>query len=711
MPGPTPVKADLSGIWAYDQRQVPDDRAAVKLGHVDHDGKPQLHGTWTRIYYLVARREDDGRTLILFDENGGFCRLTIVAGTEAGIPTWTSSPDPVTFTYPDQVVSGISLKSGTRIEYPTLQLAKYTKDDCVSNKAPGDLYVQNVGNHLVSHDLGVQTVAYHQLNNTFIWSTPAYQQGLVFNRVARQEGVTEGPPFSETFAGQSEFAQTAFPFYGFDPRHMNVFTNAGSFQTAGTSLVGHAYDSNPGQVFVAPLLFQFPLGSSHDYIRFLDLPHQPNLPIGRYGYDIDIHSRQEHSAMLEQISDRLSSWSVTLGLSAGVEKMLTGSSELAFGAKTEEQRRNESRYTVARVAELQWVNLIVTPSLKIKEEFLASIMELAYTLLSGGKPFWEAFVGHYGTHYLHAMTQGALEYSETRFSLSAEVNASGSHVSLTNASKSVLDGGKVSGKSSISAEWEAKNGLTVSEEDIQTFGLGQFGHPGVGILYDLRPVTELLNPVLFRYNPADPWQRLAPWVWSQLRAGLDGYLSELGLNQPIDASCFENYMPHLVKVTFPQVKVTEDDQRWMAGHQLNPLYAKGSIKLSELDGDPNGLRDAQFGVAGVNYTPDYVRVEGDGAKPADTGFSATLALRRSNKKPRLKLDFDLDIFPGNYAWQQHNVAFATFTGSQVIDCDLIDKSCNTLLTPIRVQQSRGLNIYYTLDILVHWEQAGLLGQK
>ncbi|MGR8981275.1 MAG: MAC/perforin domain-containing protein [Gammaproteobacteria bacterium] len=700
---------DLNGNWAYDQRQIPDDNAAIKKGNTNVNGKAALHGTWIRMRYFVIRAVDkepgDNACLTVFDEEGNFCQF-IKTDDGTTRPTWASQSDAVTFPFPGTTDSRPPLKAASRKVYPTLVLTKYDESNCPGNKHPGDLYIASAGDPSSAHTQSKQTITYHPDDDIFYWSSGEYGNGLLFNRVAAQVGPTDGPIFADTFGGQSDFTQVAFPFYGFDPRYMKIYSAAGYYETPGTSLVNKAYPSNPGQLFIAPLIFNFPTGDSRDYVRYIDLPHQPNLPIGRYGQIIETEAHQEHGAMVSKISDRLNSWSVTLGLSAGIEKMLSGGLNSTFSDKIEEQRQNESRYTVARIADIYWANIIDIPSLQLKDEFVSWIKDITHTHMAGASPDWDAFVAHYGTHYLHTMTQGQLEYTETRFSLQSEAAAHTKGFNLKTESKAVLNGGKVSGKDEIAAEWSQKLGSTLDSKDVQSFSIGKGTTSGVAILYDLRPMTELLSPIFFPYNPADDWQRLAPWVWSEVRESFASHLETLGLNQSLDESLEDDYTPRLVKVTFPAIKVSTDDRRWL-GNNSAPLYAIGSITLEDLDGDPS-RPDEQFHLTATNYNPDKQRVDGNGHATAETEFSCLLALRKG-KKPRLKLNFDdLYLVFGDEPWMERKDAGARFANqAQVIEADMNDKIEMRTITPIQVKEFY-LEIYYTLHIDIRWEEIGLL---
>src|SRR5271169_2920005 len=138
---PDTVTIDLTGIWTYDQRQVLDDKAAIKLGHVDATGKPGLHGSFTKVSYYVIRAEDSNRTLILFDEDGGLTRFDIVPGTEQAGQTWRSSKTGWACSFAEQAIGNVKIPAKTKAMHSCLQLDKYTADDHPSNAEKGDYYI------------------------------------------------------------------------------------------------------------------------------------------------------------------------------------------------------------------------------------------------------------------------------------------------------------------------------------------------------------------------------------------------------------------------------------------------------------------------------------------------------------------------------------------------------------------------------------------
>lgn len=533
----------LAAVWAFDQRQVLDDAAALARGHVLPDGKPAMHGTYTRLRYVVVRLEV-GDALTVFDDQGQLARFVPTGGAEA--LTWAASSDPVTFTADHPVLGRLS-----RTVRPSLVLARYG-EDAPSQHEPGDLFLSSSDD---ASAVAAQTLTLSTVAKTLVWEDPMLGR-LTFSPIDVQRGDPETPVFGDTFAGQSDFTQTAFPFYGFDPRHMHLYSEAGSFDQPGTSAPGTSYEDNPGQTFIAPLLFRFPAANSHDYNRSPDLARQPNLPIGRRWELVETHAEQQQSRMISSVADRMDSWSVSFGLCAEIEGILSLGGKFSHHDKVEQQQEHKSRYVVARSVDVGGVDLMHLPSLTLHDTFVAWLTQATYDVLAGRAPDWAAFVGHFGTHYLHSLTHGGLRYSETRLSLEAELNAHTAGFDVKAEASALMDGGKLSSKGSYAEEWATKLQTAVESEDVSCYQIGGRGAEAVGIFYDLRPISELLNPLLVRYSPAKAWESLAPWVWTDVRASLEDHLASLGMGRPVPAELSVDYTPRIITVAFQGITLS-----------------------------------------------------------------------------------------------------------------------------------------------------------
>src|SRR5262249_22589706 len=127
-------------------------------------------------------------------------------------------------------------------------------------------------------------------------------------------------------------------------------------------------------------------------------------------------------------------------------------------------------------------------------------------------------------------------------------------ISLT--AKAIIDGGTVKTEADFKDELKSRTGIDFSNEISHYFGIGEPNTPGVGIFFDLRPLTELMSPIFFPYDPDDNNQKRAPWVWYNLRQSFNDYLKSLGLNKPLDESFLNDFTPYQFKFTFQNIKVS-----------------------------------------------------------------------------------------------------------------------------------------------------------
>jgi hypothetical protein len=142
-----------------------------------------------------------------------------------------------------------------------------------------------------------------------------------------------------------------------------------------------------------------------------------------------------------------------------------------------------------------------------------------------------------------------------------------------------------------------------SEEDTSHFGIGT--PDPVSIFLDLRPASELMNPIFLPYNDKDEWGKFAPWVWTEVRANFEGWLTQQGLNQPIDEDLVEDYRPRTFTITFPAVTIDSGKPVGVDGYEIideqrqrtpiSDFYVNGSITISQLKGvaTPGGLDPGQ----------------------------------------------------------------------------------------------------------------------
>jgi hypothetical protein len=561
---PDSTLPNLTGLWwpTIGDKTVHDDRAATQKGYKG-GARAVPHGTYTRLHYLTVRTETRdklaNKVLDVFNDRGEFTRF-VWNGTDA----WDS----------EKPATGVefSLATGTRYapkgasvtRYPTLTLDRYDETTCPSNAKIGGRYVRSVGDGSALLALASQRITYDDEDDTFRWGLDTDPGGsLQFRRVFQQRHGTkaksESQSFGDKFKGEVRLAQVAFPFYGFDPRRMELFaSDPHEMRPGGPGTQGGMFESNPQQSFTGTLIFAFPRADSEDYARAEDTLDVPFLPLGLSGQPAEYKEERTHSETISTVADRARSWSLGVGLSAGVEKMFSVGVGGSLSRKVQEQRESRCRYTFTRRVEETWIAHTDLAQMTLHGEFVAAIRSLTKTLLAGQQPDWDTFVERFGTHYAHAITQGRLDLVETRFSLEAESKAQELHDGVSATTKAAVDA-SAKGKLDLSFESYKKLKVEMSKEDVSSVSIGH-GAP-VGILFDLRPITELMSPMFFPYRPLDEWGAVAPLVWHRLRPSLAKYLQDLGLNQPLGNDAYVDYTPRKFKITIATIIVRSPSQQ------------------------------------------------------------------------------------------------------------------------------------------------------
>lgn len=622
----TPI--DLSGLWKYNwDSQVLDDKRAKQVGHVRKDGTPAPHGTYTAIQYFRVRmgslKELENGVVYIFDETGD-AACFVWNGNDA----WEGTADEVTF----KVAANELLDKDIELKIPPgLLLARY--DDpasCPINANVGARYVRRVDDPAAHRaEIAAQRIIPDRLQGTFRWTSGKDEDGLTFAPCYQQpRGQGEGAKtFGDTFLGDTKMAQVAFPFYGFNPSRMELYASTPQELTAtgpGTPRAG-VIETNPNQTFNGALVFAFPTDESKDYVRVEDLKDQPFLPLGLGGVPLDHKEELAHTEMVSGLEERMQSWSVTLGFSAGLDKLLDVGGEGSVHSKIEEQSKSECRYTVSRRVAKKWAILADLASHQLHDQFFKAVIGNTIALLSGSKPRWDDFVTSHGTHYAHAITQGSIEYAETRFSLKAETKAYLKGLDLKTESSAVVDGIKLKGTRSYSAEWGEKHGIEISKEDVASYSVGT--DSPMGIFFDLRPLHELFSPVFFPYNPADTYGKLAPFVWHKARESFAEYLKTRAADKAREFDLSRNYTPRKFLVTFPSVSLSGPG---------NVAEWYGSITLADCGGNELAMLE----VKNLNIAPGS-KVHPGRYSPNAKAFYCTLAAAAGAKDLRFTITVDI----------------------------------------------------------------------
>jgi hypothetical protein len=178
---------------------------------------------------------------------------------------------------------------------------------------------------------------------------------------------------------------------------------------------------------------------------------------------------------------------------------------------------------------------------------------------------------------------GFLKIERTWFALDLEGSVHGEKTTLKAAADGVFDELKAGVETSATYAWKSKYTTSLETEFSQWDKLGD-DTSSVILALDLRPISDLLNPILVRPVPlaklpvvrdagdygdnvADQWYELAPVVWYQLRSSFADWLrTNLGVNGPITLTTDKDLSPSMRQISFsPMVMSASSSGAWPRG--------------------------------------------------------------------------------------------------------------------------------------------------
>jgi hypothetical protein len=309
-----------------------------------------------------------------------------------------------------------------------------------------------------------------------------WKDGRRLNSVLPYEQVDESQPtFGHAFSEPAESAFDSAPFYGWDltaldPRHLQ------------------RTDS------VSQKIFDYPTDASRAYHKS-ERGNQKLMPNGvMFVTDKESNGKSLTTAASSE-SQIQTSWTASVGAKAGFGPFSFKASAAFRGSVSDSLSKGVSS-TVSTFTIQDHILFVDLPRVAFDAEFLDDLNEL----ILGSDVQYRNFVINYGTHYAFATIYGARSYIQTSFSKVATIHAITGGVSIESevggAFAGVTVGASVSGSVDHSSQLSVETSKQM--EDIQTEGgeASTGGHLSVGnspipILLDLRPITELLNPVFF----------------------------------------------------------------------------------------------------------------------------------------------------------------------------------------------------------------------
>jgi hypothetical protein len=750
------MPTDLSGLWTFAQGDhTLDDRFALQEKHTFPDGKAGPHGTYfKKLWYRIYRRSPND--FYIFDDNGDFQHF--VYASPRAFAAFAIKP--ADFRQSEMPEVWISTNRPFNWDVPKGdKYARQGKKDGVASvlrlmaadKVRPDLNVKWCPAADRNNEIWQEQYIYRDASEgTFYWlpgKPDRLVAGLLFRQFDWAKDVKKGGDkpfhdvFGDTFAGASHLGQLAYLFYGFDLTTKEFGSNTANlwcgFLHPGTDPLPDYGKTNPKQDIQHVLLFEFPRSDSTDYERGIGIGDNPNLPLGLTGKEIRITQKNAHTEEIASTYDTARSWSMTLGGNAGAGKALSLGGSAGFKDQIKSQLKQQSRYTISRNRTVEYIFWIKVPVLKLQSRFVTAIRSRLVELLAGFEPNWENFIATFGTHYVHAITLGSLDCVWVCHSLAGEVAAHEHGSDLKASASAAADKGKGAGGGldvGFSDQWKQSTGFTIEREDKQSFELGSKKDP-VTIFLDLRPISELLNPIFFPYNPLDDssgkWRMYSPFIWYGLRKSLMRHLEKLGLNEPLERAAGDDMTPRLVKLTSPSANVFIDNREtatrnpysgWFMqiawrGPQLQTrpvsppppsdrgMFVTGSVRFEQLPPPPppKPPKEPPKEPPPPPETPIIAqtqsrlfkseRVDGDNYKAGDRIFC--LIATKRGQKARVKMIVNLDImycddgyYPG---------VLARFSREQILE-EEVDTIFKNDVNP------ENMSIYYNMHFNLKWEE-------
>jgi hypothetical protein len=612
------ITADLDGVWTpVWQRFLLDDEQAKRQGHMSTSLEAAPHGTYVPMEYFRVQTtdSDDGdvenEIIDIYDGRGNFIRFRWDETAER----WIASDEPITYTIPagKYGYGGTGIPELTLTRYPTLALSAYSGSDAPHPAYVGRYHATSLGDPKAAVKLPPQQLEYKGDEQHLKWTIePSVQEAaiLVMGRGLppldpdrAKSGHNLGQAFGQIFVTQSKLDQVSVSFCGFDPTQAGSYASKGLYSA--TSLGTKPVDTHPhnlGQIFQGALIFGFPEQNSYDYVQATYIEGSPNIPAGIWPEPVETEEDDTHSTFVSRTTDEAQAYSVSFGLSAGIEGLFSVKGSLAYSGKTETQNKNQSRFTVSRKVAKIWAAHLDIPSLALHDGYLGGIKTQTYDLLSGDTTFgWgDDFVPTWGTHYANSITHGSITLAKTWFSLQAEETAVENKVKIEESASATLEGVTAGADFGLEQEWKSKTGLEISQEDTQHFGIGT--PDPVGIFLDLRPTSELLSPIFLPYDDKDEWGKFAPWVWTKVRSSFEDWLTEQGLNQPIDQDRIESYRPHGFTIKLEKIALEQTGGSFSLSGST--LKLGGQIWISQIeDPDPAGVKKASDPITAPESLP------------------------------------------------------------------------------------------------------------
>jgi len=272
-------------------------------------------------------------------------------------------------------------------------------------------------------------------------------------------------------------------------------------------------------------VFEYPSDRSNDYQT---TDNNKIIPNGMIYKHVAASAENARTRMFGGSADYSKEFSYSLGMNLGFGLEGIGA---AFSANYSHSKRVESRVdrelimSVTRTNVAKYSIIADRSLIKLSKEFRRDVLAMRDRELLGLKTPMASFIAKYGTHYPYAVTYGGMAFLETTYSKelvdhmveTSESLQESASVSFAEQSKSngcgcdSEGGGGLNGQLGVDTSLDSKHRLATEvrrSDESRVFGTyGGSVSRGEGwslsageevpLLFDLRPISDLLSPIFF----------------------------------------------------------------------------------------------------------------------------------------------------------------------------------------------------------------------
>jgi hypothetical protein len=281
------------------------------------------------------------------------------------------------------------------------------------------------------------------------------------------------------------------------------------------------------------------------------------LPLGTLYNSVDAGNHQKSTTTIASENEHCQSLALSFGLEGGIEGLAKVGVKLSSEEKTEQTSSQQLRYTVSLETHKLFALVRHLPNLALDADYAQKLYAKLGTLVRSADMTvpdldWNSFEGEYGSHYANAVTFGEVNYLKTILSEKTEGVLTQQSLGLETTASAAFEGFEAKRDAGVTSTWGDKFKDTIGSEEVKGYSLGS-ATDHKPIFLDLRPVSEVLNPILLPWTPgplATTQEMRAPFMWYVLRRNWSDYqrrVHQMGVK--LSALADVDYTPTIVRFT------------------------------------------------------------------------------------------------------------------------------------------------------------------